>query len=314
MKAALLTVLIFISIPASAQDPAATAAQQAMQQTITINQQAIQQAQQAHEQAIRDSQLASDQAMRDSQRAAPDSTPAIAMTRTPEFSVQAGEVAPGTKVRLKCPTHYAVIYYTTNGWTPTTSSRRYTGPIPIDATTEIQVMAIAPNMVHSLVARAVYTVPGSAKQVEPLALTSEGLLAEGTSLHLVTAAAADSKSAQVGDTLHLLLDQDIKSGDTIVVPKGTPVEATITQADPAGHAGMPGDLAFVVHELRVNGTVVPLEGGETLEGVNHYGKVKGLILIPGVGIAGLAVHGDEAQIKPGMVFTASVARDTHLQP
>ena len=76
----------------------------------------------------------------------------------PKFSVESGVVAPGTKVRIKCDTHYATLYYTTNGWTPTTQSAKYTGPITIDSTTHLQVIAVGPNFLRSSVERADYLV------------------------------------------------------------------------------------------------------------------------------------------------------------
>lgn len=310
MKAALL-LFAFGCLSAFGQDDAASMAMQAAQQA---NQQAMQAAQQANDMAMQASQQASQQAMQDAQNAAQNNGPVIAITRQPSFSAKAGDVAPGTTVRIKSPTHYAVIYYTTNGWTPTTASRRYTGPIPIRSTTELQAMAIAPNFAHSLITRAAYTVKGSTAAPQPLDLTADGLLHAGTRLHLATDSAANSKTAQVGDAISLILNQDVKVGDTVVAPKGSPVQATITQADRAGHAGTPGDIAFEVHSVQVNGIKIPLQGGETLEGADRY-KSRYFMLIPAVGvIPALATRGEEAQIKPGMTLTAAVAADTTLHP
>ena len=312
MKTALL--ILFLSCAfAYGQDDAGAAAMQAAQQAQNDAMQAAQQAQQAAQQAMQDSQQASQQAMQDSQNAV-NSEPSIGLTGLPTFSVKAGAVKPGTTVRIKCSTHYAAIYYTTNGWTPTSASRRYTGPIPIQATTQLQAIAQAPNMVHSLIARAVYTVQGSTAATQALVLSADGVLRAGTRLHLVTQGTADSKTTQVGDEIRILLNQDVKMGDAVLVPKGTPVEATITQADSAGHAGAPGDLAFEVHSLAVRGIQIPLRGGETLEGAAHYNS-RYFLFMPVVGIIpALAARGDEAQIKPGMTFTAAVAADTPLQP
>ncbi len=298
IAAVLLTLLGCISV--YAQDSGMWAAQQA-------NQQAMQAAQQASQQATQDAQQANQQAMQ-------NTGPVSGHTRQPVFSVKPGTVKPGTRVRIKCRTHYAAIYYTTNGWTPTVHSRRYTGPIVVSTTTDLQAIAIAPKMGRSLIAGANYTVPGSAPTIEPLVLPADGLLAAGTRLHLATHATVDSKTAQIGDPIGIVLDQDIKAGATVLARKGTPIQATITLADHAGHAGTPGDLAFEVHFLTIHGTAVPLEGGETLEGANHYARTRRLFLIPVVGLSALAIHGDEAQIQPGMTFTAVVAKDTHLEP
>jgi uncharacterized Zn ribbon protein len=306
MKAALL-VLVLGSAVVYGQDAGMMAAQQAMQDAQMANQQAMQDMQQA-------SQQATQQMMQNATDTSLYSGPSVAIARRPAFSVKAGVVAPGTTVRIKCPTRYAVIYFTTNGWTPTPASRRYKGSIPINATTQLQAIAIAPNMVRSPIAVAKYIVSGPVAPVFPLTLAADGVLRARTRLHLVTNSTVNSKTAQVGDSIGILLDQDVKLGDAVVIPKETPVDAAITQADPSGHMGAPGDIAFEVDSITVRGTSVPLLGGETLEGANHYSKVRGLILIPVAGAAGLLVRGDDAEIKPGMAFTVAVAEDTPLKP
>ncbi|MFY9855196.1 MAG: chitobiase/beta-hexosaminidase C-terminal domain-containing protein [Terracidiphilus sp.] len=306
MKAALL-VLVLGSACAFGQDAGMMAAQQATQAAQMANQQAMQDMQMA-------SQQASQQMMQNATDASLNPGPSVAVARQPAFSVKAGVVAPETTVRIKCPTRYAVIYFTTNGWTPTSASRRYRGPISITGTTQLQAIAIAPNMVRSPIAIANYTVNAPVTPVYPLTLAADGVLRARTRLHLVTNSTVNSKTAEVGDSISILLDQDVKLGDAIVIPRGTPVDATITQADSSGHMGAPGDLAFEVDSITARGATVPLFGGETLEGANHYSKVRGLILIPVAGAAGLLVRGDDAEIKPGMTFTAAVAEDTPLNP
>jgi hypothetical protein len=99
----------------------------------------------------------------------------------------------------------------------------------------------------------------------------------------------------VGDKIPLLLDQDIKVGETVVAAKGTPVDAVLTVADHAAKRNVPGDLVFEVRSLNVHGVSIPLKGGETLEGEGGR-KPK------------------EAVIEPGMAVTVAVAADTTLKP
>jgi hypothetical protein len=172
---------------------------------------------------------------------------------------------------------------------------------------------VAPNSVRSILSTAKYVVPGTEKKPEPLSL-ADGVLRAGTQLALVTDATVNSKTAQVGDPLKLTLAQDVMVGHRVVLPKGTPVEATITQADPAGHAGTPGDVAFEVHALQLGDHQIPLHGGATLEGENHYKRTIGWIFVPVVGDAALLLHGEEAEIKPGMTLTAAVVADAPLAP
>jgi len=288
------------------------ATQQAIQsslQTQQASQQAIDQMQQA-------SQLANQQAMQLSNdqaalRPNKDADLVVDLTGQPALSIKSGEVESGTTMRIKCHTRRAVIYYTTNGWTPTIASHRYLEPIKINSSMELQAIAVAPHMARSLVAKADYTVQGPRTSIQPVALPANGVLLAGTRLHLVTGSQLNSRTAQVGDTISILLNQEITAGNAILLPKGTPVQATITLADPAGHAGVPGELAFAVHSLTAKGLAIPLAGGETLEGANHY-DARGLLLVPVAAIVSLTARGDEAQIKPGMEFTVAVAKDTPL--
>ena len=307
MKAFLLNCSVFSALVLSfslciahAQDPGMMAAQQAMDA-----------AQQANQQAMQASQQASQQAMQDAQNAAMNQGPTVAMTRAPKFSSNNGKVKAGILVRITSPTHYATIYYTTDGWSPTTKSKKYTGPVKISHDTVLQAMAVAPNMTHSMIARAEYTVPGSSPAL-PATLSTDGVLRSGTKLRLVTATQVNSKAVQVGDKLPLQLDQDIMAGDKVILAKGTTVDALVTQADPPGHAGIPGDIVFEVKTLAANGITIPVLGGETMEGPNHLKRTVGLLMIPGIGPATLLARGDQAVIKPGMTFCVTVQTDTPL--
>ena len=79
----------------------------------------------------------------------------------PVFSVPPGAIQPGTKISIRSETHYATLYYTTNGWTPTTQSAKYTGPITINSSTHLEVIAVGPNFLRSSVERADYQVANS---------------------------------------------------------------------------------------------------------------------------------------------------------
>lgn len=209
----------------------------------------------------------------------------------PIFSVEPGTVPAGTKVSIRSETHYATLYYTTNGWTPTTQSAKYTGPITINSTTHLEVIAVGPNFLRSAVERADYKVPDSPAPVleATVVVAEDGMLRAGTPVRVAFAGKEiDSESAAVGDEITLVLDEQVKLGETVLAPKGAPVNGALTFADP-GHGPAPGDLVFEIHSLEVAGKHVPLFGGETLEGM------KG---------------GKNAKIKPGMTAIAFVAADT----
>jgi hypothetical protein len=75
----------------------------------------------------------------------------------PSFSPPGGTYTSAQSVTLSDSTPGAVIYYTTNGTTPTTSAIRYTTAIPVDSTETIEAIAVVPEYADSPVATAIYT-------------------------------------------------------------------------------------------------------------------------------------------------------------
>jgi hypothetical protein len=268
---------------------AAQQMQQDMQVAAQANQQAMQDmlAAQANLQAFQQFQSVSSSSKNSLQ---------ILGSERPNFSVKSGKVKPGTEVHIKwrcCD--YSAVYYSVDGWTPTTASIRYKGPINITSTTHIQAIAVGASM-RSLAVQADYVVDTPKTTAIPAsALVTDGLLRAGTTLQLVTKSVIDSKYARVGDKIPLLLDQDVNVGNTVVIPKGTQVDASLTCVVPSAGHDIPGKLVFVVHSLSSQGKMLPLHGGETLE----------------------AIAGREAKdavIEPGMIVRASVAADITLKP
>ncbi|HEX7072050.1 MAG TPA: CotH kinase family protein, partial [Rhodothermales bacterium] len=91
----------------------------------------------------------------------------------PEFSIPAGKYGSGLSVAITS-LEGAAIYYTTNGDTPTESSRRYTGPIPINRTTTIRARAIAPGRLPSRAVTSTYLVNENSR-VAVIALATDSL-------------------------------------------------------------------------------------------------------------------------------------------
>lgn len=294
------------------QDPGMMAAQQANQAAMQANQEAMRQAQQANEDAAR----ASRQASQNAQQLARICPPAA----RPKFSVKGGAFTKPVTVKIRENTRGAVVYYTTDGWTPTTNSTRYTGPITITSMTTLQAVAVAPDMPRSRIASAVYNVdlpPGksaaSPAVVAPVpSPTKPGVLPKGTSVPLVFASDFSSRKADVGDKINLTLADDLRVGDTVIAPKGTTAIVNVTEAHKSRVAGIPGFVAFEAETLTVDGTVVKLMGTAAKEGreVQINPATVGLAFVVPGGV--FLVHGNDAEIKQGAMFTATVAEDTRL--
>jgi len=78
----------------------------------------------------------------------------------PLFSIDEGSYLLPQTVTLTTDPSDAVIYYTTNGDTPDSSSTEYTGPITINTTTTIKAIAIKPLWADSAISEASYSIVG----------------------------------------------------------------------------------------------------------------------------------------------------------
>jgi len=302
---ALFSVLLIPSFSLAQADPTTRAAQAA--------QEAAQQSQQAAMQATRDASAASQaaqQAIQDSQNSG--SQPCcLYWTAPPKFSVKPGTYSGPTTVRMTDATRGAVIYYSTDGWTPTANSARYRGPILIGSTTTLQAIAIAPYAIRSIVTSAHYVIqgtpgassPSSAAAASTVSATTEAInLPPGVlPVHLVFDAEVSSRTALVGDKIPLSLSEDLNLGDT-VVKKGTAATVTITQVDRTGAGGAPGTLSFEADDLQAPDGPLPLQGGATKEGTAK--PPNAALLIPVVGPLTILKHGTDAVIAKGTPFTA----------
>lgn len=293
-------------------------AQQANQQTIDRMQQqaqqATQQAQEANQRAMDDMQRASQQA----QNAATAPTPER-MPGAPQFSVKAGNYPGPVTVRLKTKARSAAIFYTTDGWTPTTESMRYVGPIRITETTRLQAIAVGPTLIRTFVSSAVYALPPPASaglDAAIDALPNEGVLTgtvsleEGMPVPLLFAAPVSSKTAQIGDHVSLTLARDLVVDGMVVVRRGAPAIGTVMLADHAIRGGDPGVLQFAVNSLQLPQAAVLLRGFEEMDGANHLNKAGVLNLV--IPLGGGFVRGEEAEIPVGMAVTAYVAQGTTI--
>jgi alpha-L-arabinofuranosidase len=112
------------------------------------------------------------------------------VAQSPTFAVPAGSYGTAQTVTITDGTPGAVIYYTTNGTTPTASSTKYTAAITVSASQTLQAIAVAANYNNSAVASAAYTIMTPA--ATPVFSVAPGTYAAGQTVSITAATAGSS--------------------------------------------------------------------------------------------------------------------------
>ncbi|MFZ0520727.1 MAG: hypothetical protein WAL95_06865 [Candidatus Acidiferrales bacterium] len=177
-----------------------------------------------------------------------------------------------------------------------------TAPTPPAAPTA----APAPAVVPVAATTAAPATPAAAPPSERL------VLKEGTEVPLVFASALDSKTAVDEDSVNMTLAEDLKVGDVVVVKKGAPAVATVTNAKKAGMMGRPGELSIRLEYVKSDDQRLHLRGAKGKEGEGKVGATVALTVI--FGPIGLIKHGKNVVIPAGAPLTAYVDQDYTLAP
>ena len=135
---------------------------------------------------------------------------------TPTFSPAGGTYTSAQTVNISA-SHWATIYFTTNGSTPTTSSAVYTGSITVSSTETVKAIAVASGYSTSAVASASYTV-GQATGNSPTFRVD------------VTPASLALPAGQSGTTTVVVTPQNGFASDTSLSCSGLPSWAACTFA------------------------------------------------------------------------------------
>jgi len=135
-------------------------------------------------------------------------------------------------------------------------------------------------------------------------------LKEGTEVNLKLAQALSSKTATTGDSVELVLDQDLIADNAVVAKKGSRAVATVSNAKKAGMAGKGGELNLRLEYLKAGDTKVKLRGTQGKNGDNKTGATVGLVLA--FGVLGFMKHGKQAEVKEGTPVKAFVDEDAQV--
>ncbi len=155
---------------------------------------------------------------------------------TPTFSPAAGTYTSAQTVTISDTTPGATIYYTLDGSTPSTSSTKYTGTIPVGSTETIKAIAAATGFSNSAVATATYTIVLGDFQVSvnPTTLT---IVAGQSGTATFTVTPANGFNSPVTFTCSgLPSEAACMFSPSSVTPSGQPVTTTLTVTTTAASA------------------------------------------------------------------------------
>jgi hypothetical protein len=147
-------------------------------------------------------------------------------------------------------------------------------------------------------------VPDASKLAATVAAPEKIIVKEGTDVDLKFAQDLSSKTANDDDPVSLVLDEDIKVGDVVVVKAGAKAVGTITHAKKAGMMGKAGELNMRLDYLITDGGRLRLRGTKGKEGEGKVGATVALTVL--FGPIGLIKHGKNVEIKQGtplLVYT-----------
>jgi len=148
------------------------------------------------------------------------------------------------------------------------------------------------------------TPPATAAAPATPAAPAKLTLAEGSDVHLKFAQDLSSKTAADDDPVALVLDEDLKVGDVVVIKAGAKAVGTITHARKAGMMGKAGELNMRLEYLIVGDSRLRLRGTKGKEGEGKVGATVALTVL--FGPIGLIKHGKNVEIKQGtplLVYT-----------
>jgi hypothetical protein len=154
--------------------------------------------------------------------------------------------------------------------------------------------------------------PAAAGQAVPAAASEKLLLKEGADINLKFAQDLSSKTAVDDDTVSLVLDQDLKVGDVVVVKAGAKAVGTITHAKKAGMMGKAGELNMKLDYLITDEGHLRLRGTKGKEGDSKTGTAVALTVL--FGPIGLIKHGKDVDIKAGTALAAYTDENFSFAP
>ena len=159
------------------------------------------------------------------------------------------------------------------------------------------------------------TTPTTVQTVkEPLAFG----LQDGTPVKLRTTRNMSSADSKTGETVDFEVLEDVKIGETIIIPKGGTALGTVTLGKPKGRMGKGGKLDVTIDSVRLtDGEKVSLRAVKENKGGSHTGAMTGAIVATSILFFPAApfflfMKGKDITIPKGTEITAYISGDAPL--
>src|SRR5260370_22513951 len=105
--------------------------------------------------------------------------------------------------------------------------------------------------------------------ISPALAQASGTLPAGAKISVVTDQSVSSKTAKIGQTISGTVSQNVMSGGTVVIPKGSEVKLTVSGVQASGRLSTPAKLYLRLRTVTVGGktyTIATSSAGRTLGG------------------------------------------------
>lgn len=143
-------------------------------------------------------------------------------------------------------------------------------------------------------------------------------LLDGTPVKLRLSQTISSADAKVGQEIPFEVVEDVKVDNAVVLPKGAPAIATVTEAEHKRSMGRAGKLNISITYARLaDQEKVALRATKETKGGGHVGAMTGAIVATSIVFFPAAplflfIHGKDITIPQGTEVTAFVEGDMHL--
>lgn len=141
--------------------------------------------------------------------------------------------------------------------------------------------------------------------VQAAASAQSLVLNSGTPITLAVIEEVTSTSHREGDIFKLTVLNDVKIGETVVIPRGTPARGEITWRTGKGAFGKSGKIEFALTSIDLNGKSLPVSGNFRQDG-------EGNTIATGIGVLAVGVFagfitGKRARLPAGRELMSTLA-------